>query len=231
MKKVTPFLLIILVLIINTAFNVYSNQNEFDLAKKAVSSLTLKLPADSVSDQQIKDSVNNLVFHDKDTGEKISLECISNLVSHLKDRPVVSSWLHGYAGRLNRGFHNEKKALDYFIASTNLLDSLYAEVTVQRQEALLDLGSSYYRLGDRENSDKAFLEAYSFPYWTFPRISFDVKRRIEIVYRRSITGLIMARAGNAQKLKEIRIIPAANDLMPKLEEAIKRAEGKLDQDE
>jgi len=211
-------------------FYVYADPNELQRAENSVDTLCEKLSLDTISDKQIKDTVNNLVFHDKNENKSVSLDHMSKLMKILKNRPIIASWLHQYTGRLNRSLNNEKIALEHFVASTNLLDSLYAEVTVQRQESLLELGSAYYRLGDKENADKAFFMAMKFPYYIFPTNDNEVLRRLEVTYRRSIMGLIMCRAENIQKLKEIRIIPAANDLRPKLEEAIKRAEGKLDED-
>ncbi len=229
MKNTTKTFITAVFAIMSLKLYVWADKNDLQRAENSVDVLCEKLSPDNVSDKQIQDAVNNLVFHDKNEKKAVSLDHMLELTKNLKNRPLVASWLHLYSGRLNRSLNNDKIALEHFVASTNLLDSLYAKVTVQRQESLLELGLNHYRLGDKENADKAFLAAYSFPYWTFPRISLDSKRRVEVVYRRSIMGLIMARAGNLQKLKEIRIIPAANDLGPKLEEAIKRAEGKLDE--
>lgn len=211
-------------------FYIRADPNELQRAENSVDALCEKLSPDTISDKQIKDIVNNLVFHDKNEQKSVSLSHMSELTKILKNRPLVASWLHQYSGRLSRSLNNEKIALEHFVAATNLLDSLYAEVTVQRQESLLELGSVYYRLGDKENADKAFFMAMKFPYYIFPTNDNEVLRRLEIVYRRAIRGLILARAGNVQKLKEIRIIPAANDLRPTLEEAIKRAEGKMDEE-
>ena len=205
---------------------VWADSNDLQRAKDSVNFLCERLSPDNVSDKQIQDTVNNLVFHEKNEKKSVSLDLMSKLAKNLENRPLVASWLHLYSGRLNRSMNKEKIALEHFIASTNLLDSLYAEVTVQRQESLLELASVYYRLGDKTNADKSYFMAMKFPYYIFSTNDNEVLRRLEIVYRRSITGLIMARAGNLQKLKEIRIIPAANDLRPKLEAAIKRAEGK-----
>jgi hypothetical protein len=229
MKKNEQVLPLIVFLAVYLTFYVYSDQDEFRRVENNVNTLCEIMASDTVSDKQIQDTINNLVFHDKNEKKTVSLDYMSKMTKILKNRPLVASWLHLYSGRLNRNLNNEKIALDHFAASSNLLDSLYAEVTVQRQETLLELGSSYYRLGDKENADKVFLEAQSYPYATFTIRNLDIFRRLENVYRRAVLGLIMTRAGNAKKLREIVVIPAANDLRPKIEKAIKQAEGKSDE--
>jgi hypothetical protein len=183
------------------------------------------------SDQYIKDSFSQFKLKNIDEDRISSLALSSNIVAKLNNRPLLKSWFYQRSANIYTSNQQYSEAINELIAATNAIENIYADVTVDRQTVLIKLGNLYLLKGDKENADKAFLEAYSFPYWTFPRINLDVKRRIEVVYRRSIMGMIMARAGNAEKLKEIRIIPAANDLRPKLEEAIKRAEGKLNDEE
>lgn len=184
----------------------------------------------TLGDKEVIQLVGNAMVSDPDRTQRNSLAFIKRVLPEFNKRPLVKSWLHTKAGFLYGGQGDGKASINDFIAATNQLDKLYAEITVQRQEVLVEMGNQYLGLRDKENADKAFLAAYSFPYWTFPRISLDSKRRIEIAYRRAIRGLILSRAGNVQKLKEIRIIPAANDLRPTLEEAIKQAEGKMDEE-
>ncbi len=191
--------------------------------------LILKDQRPEYSDQYIKEAFSEFKSNDKDNKRFSSTELSSNIVMIVKDRPLLKSWLYQRSANIYTSNKQYSDAVDQLVAATNCLDTLYADVVVDRQAVLNKLGNLYLLKGDKENADKAFLAAYSFPYWTFPRISLDSKRRVEIAYRRAIRGLILARAGNLQKLKEIRIIPAANDLRPKLEEAIKRAEGKLDE--
>jgi len=185
-------------------------------------------PTQCVSDVQIRTAIDNILLGDQSEEKETGLLIADQALKTIKYRPLLRSWIYNCKAYVYETQKKYKDSIGMYIASTNLLDSLYAEVTVQRQETLLKLGSSYYRIGDKENADKAYFMAMKFPYYIFPTNDNEVLRRLEIAYRRSIMGLIMARAGNVQKLKEIRIIPAANDLRPKLEAAIKRAEGKAD---
>ena len=132
MKNTVRILIMAVFAVMNLKLSVWADKNDLQHAEDRVDVLCEKLSQDNVSDKEIQDTINNLVFHDKNEKKSVSLDHMSNLTKNLKNRPLVASWLHLYSGRLNRSLNNDKIALEHFVASTNLLDSLYAEVTVQR---------------------------------------------------------------------------------------------------
>jgi len=203
----------------------------FDDGNKELEKYLSIYPTNNITSKELRVTLSKLMKGERTPDKKVSLLKLDQINAKIKDNPLFKSWLYNKKGYIFQTQENYKDAVKMFIASTNMLDSLYSEVTVERQETLLMLASSYYRLGDKENADKAFFEAMKFPYYVFPTNDVKVLRRLEEAHRRAIMGLILCRAGDVRKLNEIRIIPAANDLRPKLEEAIKRAEGNLENEE
>ena len=142
----------------------------------------------------------------------------------LSDRPELKAQLLARAGSIQIGLAKFQDAADSFQASLAAIEPVHLEVDLLRLTTLVNLGESFLSLDRKKEAEGYFQEALSYPWYTILGHPAEMQG-LRDQYVSAGRGLIQARRGNLEALKEIVFVPATQEVLgPLLDEAVKEAQ-------